>query len=201
MPSDVSAIHFHDRGRPGHSLPQIRHGAGVHRRARHARAAGDGFTLIELVVVLLLLGILVGLAALNLRGQDAGDVRLEAERLAALLTTAQQEAVLQGQVLALAIAPDGYEFLHLDQTGALKPLTTDEVLRARKFTTGVHVHAVEIEGNPQQEATRVVFWPSGDLASFAITLAKGDTRWQVAGSVADGIRPALIGTIRGQPQG
>ena len=41
-----------------------------------------GFTLIELIVVMLLLVVIAGMVVLNLGGDDAGDVREEAERLA-----------------------------------------------------------------------------------------------------------------------
>lgn len=166
-----------------------------------SRARAGGFTLIELLVVLLLLAVLVGIATLNLRGGDAGEIREEARRLAALLTTAQQEAVLQGQVLALALSAEHYEFLRLDQSGALKPVTGDALLRERQLSAGVRISAVEIEGDPQTEVARIILWPTGELAPFAITLVKDDIRWQVTGSNADGIRPVLLEVARASAQG
>ncbi len=144
-------------------------------------------------MVLLLLAVLVGLASLSLRGRDAGEVREEARRLAALLVNAQQEAVLQGQVLALAVSAERYEFLRLDQSGALKPVTGDTLLRERRLAAGIRISTVEIEGDPQKEGARIILWPTGELTPFAITLVKDDIRWQITGSNADGIRPMLLG--------
>jgi prepilin-type N-terminal cleavage/methylation domain-containing protein len=48
-----------------------------------------GFTLIELIVVMLLLVVIAGMVVLNLGGDDAGEVREEAERLALLLNTVE----------------------------------------------------------------------------------------------------------------
>lgn len=174
---------------------------GLSTSGARAAARASGFTLIELLVVLLLLAVLVGVATLNLRGREAGDVREEARRLAALLLTAQQEAVLQGQVLALALSAEGYEFLRLDQAGALKAVTGDTLLRTRELSAGVRISTVEIDGSPQTEGARIILWPTGELAPFVITLVKGDIRWQVTGSTADGIRPVLLGATRASAQG
>jgi general secretion pathway protein H len=152
-----------------------------------------GFTLLELVVVVLLLSIMLGLVAVNLNSDDSGELRDEAQRLALLLNTAQQDAILEGQVLALVLEPGGYHFMRLTDAGTLQPITRDELLRARELPAGTKISAVEVAGRETTETKKpngIVLQPSGELDEFTITLQKGSMRWHVKGSLADGIRSA-----------
>lgn len=150
-----------------------------------------GFTLIELIVVMLLLVVIAGMVGLNLGGDDAREVREEADRLALLLNTAQEEAILQGQLFALAVEKRGYHFLQLTKNGTLEPLTTkDDVLRFRELPSGMKIDEVEIDGvvKEQDEEIGIVLQPSGDVPDFVITFHKGAATWRVTGSIGDGIR-------------
>jgi general secretion pathway protein H len=164
-------------------------------RVALARRIGGyaGFTLLELVVVVLLLSIIVGLVTVNLSSDDSAELRDEAQRLALLLNTAQQDAILEGQVLALALEPGGYHFMRLTDAGTLQPITGDELLRARELPPDIKISAVEVAGKAITETEKpsgIVLQPSGELDEFTITLQKGSTRWYVKGSLADGIRSA-----------
>lgn len=153
----------------------------------------SGFTLLELVVVVLLLSIMLGLVVVNLSSDDNSQLRDEAQRLALLLNTAQQDAILEGQVLALAVEPGGYHFMRLTDTGTLQPITQDELLRARELPSDIKISAVEIAGKDTADTEKpsgIVLQPSGELDEFTITLQKGSARWYVKGSLADGIRSA-----------
>ena len=131
------------------------------------------------------------MVALNLGGDDAGEVRQEADRLALLLNTAQEEAILQGQLFALAVEKRGYRFLQLTKKGTLEPLTKeDDVLRPRELPIGMDISEVEIDGTvkEQDEEIGIVLQPSGDVPDFVITFHKGTATWRVTGSIGDGIR-------------
>lgn len=162
-------------------------------RKRVGRIGGSlpgsrGFTLIELVVVVLLLSIIVGMVAINLGTDDTSEVRDEADRLALLINAAQQDAILDGQILALALEERGYHFLRLNDAGTLAPIIRDELLRPRELAPGIKVSAIEIAGNEKQEQRAILLQPSGELEDFSITLSKGTARWQIKGSLNEGIR-------------
>ena len=150
--------------------------------------ASRGFTLIELVVVVLLLSIIIGMVAINLGTDDTSEVRDEADRLALLMNAAQQDAILDGQVLALTLEEGGYHFLRLNDAGTLAPIIRDELLRPRELAPGITVSAIEIAGNEQQEQRAILLQPSGEMEDFSITLSKGTARWQIKGSLNEGIR-------------
>jgi general secretion pathway protein H len=135
-----------------------------------------GFTLIELLVVLLLLTITIGIVGLNLGSNDNERVRDESSRIAALLQTARDEAILQGQVLAVQFKPDGYFFLQVNEKGKLTPLDTDDTLRPRRLPEGMSL-TVDIDGVPAESGAGLIFEPSGQLPAFVLTLRYGAAVW------------------------
>lgn len=109
-----------------------------------------GFTLLELLVVMFIIGLITGLAALSV-GQDQGrKVEEEARRLRALMDLAGQEAVLQSQELAVEIYSNGYRFLRLqvDQSGEQwqwQAIARDRIFRPRCLPIGITM-ALEMDG-------------------------------------------------------
>lgn len=104
-----------------------------------------GFTLLELLVAMVIVGIIASFAVLSVGdgGRDATQ-RREAERLAALLSLAADEAVLRGRELGLALDPDGYAFLTLEGE-RWRPAAGDGPLGDRRLPAPFRL-AAEVEG-------------------------------------------------------
>jgi general secretion pathway protein H len=77
-----------------------------------------GFTLLEIMVVMVLIGILSSLAVLSIGGGPRDRLAEEGRRLAALVELHQQEAILNGELRGIQFDPKGYAILRLDQQGA-----------------------------------------------------------------------------------
>lgn len=136
----------------------------------------NGFTLIELLVVLLLLTITIGIVGINLGNNERDQVRDESTRLAALLQTARDEAILQGQILTVQFQPDGYTFLRVNDKGKLIPLVSDDTLRPRRLPDGMTL-TVDIDGVPVPQGAGLIFEPSGQLPAFVLTLRIRESAW------------------------
>lgn len=76
----------------------------------------SGFTLLELLVVVFIIGILSTLFTLSV-GLTGGDRELETEtdRLIAVVQLASDEAIMQGRELGMRFYPDGYEFARFQE--------------------------------------------------------------------------------------
>lgn len=72
-------------------------------------AASNGFTLVELLVVVFLIGLAATAVVLSLPGEDA-KVRDDGERLAARIAALRDQAVLESRPMAIWIRPSGYGF-------------------------------------------------------------------------------------------
>jgi general secretion pathway protein H len=69
----------------------------------------SGFTLIELMVVLFIIGLVAGAVVLSLPG-DSAALSEDADRFAARVAAARDEAVVSARPIAVWIAPSGYGF-------------------------------------------------------------------------------------------
>jgi general secretion pathway protein H len=118
----------------------------------------SGFSLLELLVVVVIIGILATMMTLSL-GVTGGDRDLEQDvkRLRALLALASEDALLQGRELGITFIEDGYEFALLDpDENRWVRLQGDPVLKSRSFDDGIEL-AIEIEGREVRLQTREEF--------------------------------------------
>lgn len=156
-------------------------------RGESAHFRWAGFTLIEVLVVLLIISIMLGVIGVNLMRDPQDLAREEADRLALLLQAAQQEAVLQGQVYAVDISDNGYRFLRLDDEGQLQPVA-DDILRERQLPPGVTIVSVMLDGGGDRPKEGIVLPPSGELPGFTILIGAHEARWKVVGTPRGEIR-------------
>ena len=106
-----------------------------------ARPRAAGFTLLEVLVVVTIIGILISMAvvSINVLGGDH-EMDQEAERLVAVLGEARDDAMLHGRDLGLRVDARGYDWLKYDsRTDRWVPIDDDIVLRARTLPEGVQL--------------------------------------------------------------
>ena len=73
------------------------------------KRATRGFTLIEIMVVMVILGITLALVSVNFSQDDGKVLSEEANRLAALLEHAQNEAMITGNAIAWSAQEGKYQ--------------------------------------------------------------------------------------------
>lgn len=97
------------------------------------RLVQNGFTLIELIVVIVIIAILFTYTTLAIRGNSPADaIKEEAHRLERLIELALEESILRGDEYGIEIFIDGYRFLsRIDEQW--QPITQDAILREREL--------------------------------------------------------------------
>jgi len=137
-----------------------------------------GFTLLELMVVLVIIGVLLSFATLSTRGDTrAEQLQREATRLIALIDMASEQAIMRSEQLAIRFSDVGYEFMLQQRTGKWIALQDDELLRARELPKGMELR-LELEENPppglqaeETEAPQVFLLSSGEMTPFMLTFS------------------------------
>ena len=153
-----------------------------------------GFTLIELMVVVLIIGLVAATVVLSVgvTGRD-NELEKESERVLALIKYAREKAELQTREFGLFCGETEYEFLTFDARKSVwRSVDEDEALRARKLPAGLNLRLI-IEGRPvvlkraedkkkltdeeQEKADRerlphIILYSNGDLTPFQLTVER-----------------------------
>jgi general secretion pathway protein H len=145
------------------------------------RAAG--FTLLEMLVVLVIIGIGISTAVIALRPDPRAVVREEGNRLADLLGLASEESDLGGAPLAWIGRDGGYEFQSrelTDQGPDWVVVRGDDLLHPREFPAGTLILSIRMDGQALDLGQRV---PLGRLGAhdLSVEIALGDARARITG--------------------
>jgi general secretion pathway protein H len=117
-----------------------------------------GFTLIEILVVVVIIGIISAavLLSVNLAGGRDQDLEKESDRLLSLLNYAREQSELQTREYGVIFHQDSYQFVAYDaRRGLWREIYEDEVLRLRKLPDGLDVKLI-VDARP------VVLTPTGE---------------------------------------
>lgn len=145
------------------------------------RSRARGFTLVELLVVMVIIGVTLGLATLNALPSAQQSLRDDAERIALLLQLARDEAIVRNRQVAFEAEPERYRFLVRNEL-QWEPVTVDDLLRERPYRHGPLMLSVEppVSSSP----LRITFGREPVDKPFVLTLARGDSHVAIR---ADGI--------------
>lgn len=115
----------------------------VARQKKYQRRAG--FTLLEMMVVLILIGVIVGTVTLSVGDGGRRDkLQFEAERLQATMKLALEEAQLQGMEMGLVTENDQYRFVGF-KDNLWGPIADDKAYSNHKLPKGFELN-LKVEG-------------------------------------------------------
>jgi general secretion pathway protein H len=144
------------------------------------RRCPAGFTLVELLVVITLIGLVSGLAVLSM-GDGRPSLGAEAERFAARLVRAREEAVLTNRTVEVEVTPQGYAFFRR-RGGERLPLEDGP------FGTELWEKDTRVGAGQVQEPATLAFDPTGAAGPFEVVLQRGADRTRVTVDSAGEVR-------------
>jgi general secretion pathway protein H len=185
------------------------------RLKAESRARARGFTLLEILVVVVIIGVIVSAATLAI-GVLGGDREVEdqARRFWAVLQQAREEAELQGADVAVFISAGAYEFLRFDtRRNQWILIRDDELYRPRELPEGLRYRLwldgreVVLKLQPPDRSDEVQHkkWPpqimvlsSGDIMPFELRIERdaAEALWRVVGAPDNDLRVERRGTER-----
>jgi len=139
--------------------------------------------LLELLVVLVIVGITLGAVSLNAMPSDRQVLQNDAQRIALLLQSARDEAIVRNHPIAFEAEADRYRFL-LYEDNHWNPLEQDDLLREREFKHQPVIFTISPPVANQTPPLRIIFGREPVGIPFVLTLAVGNDQVAIR---ADGI--------------
>lgn len=158
------------------------------RASLSRKSRGHGFTLIEILIVMVILSIVSGIAALTLSHNQQKQFEYLANSLAHTLTLAEEEAMLRPAILGLAFTPDRFQFFvfhpKVANNAAHWQALTDAIFGLHPIAKNIAITLLvqhkkaALDGKPQ-----IIISTSGDITPFTILLGKKESlpSYQVTG--------------------
>jgi general secretion pathway protein H len=147
-----------------------------------------GFTLLELMLVIVLIGVLAGMVSFATGMNPAQQARREADALAGVIRQLRERAVIDGQEYGVRLSADGYRTMRLDARG-WEALTAvyrwPDHLRLGLKQDGYSVNLGADEGPPQ-----LLMLSSDETSTFTLTFETRDRIWSSLSS--DGIGEVVV---------
>ncbi len=137
-----------------------------------------GFTLLELMVVVVIIGILASFATLSIGNRAESDrLQTEAERLRTLIQLASEEAQVKGVELGWQRTADGYRFLAtVPGAGVWQEFDGGRSFRARRLPEPLELE-LRVEGrivpppaDLAEAEPEILMLSSGEMTPFEISL-------------------------------
>ncbi|MDB5798669.1 MAG: gspH [Paucimonas sp.] len=129
-----------------------------------------GFTLLELLVVLVIVGITMGVISFNAMPDERQQLHNEAQRIALLMQLARDEAIVRNRPIAFESGGDGYRFLLRDEN-KWQGLDNDELLHPRSFKRAPVALSISPSSAGESNPLRIVFGREPVDKPFVLTLA------------------------------
>lgn len=147
-----------------------------------------GFSLIEVLVVMLIMGLLIGLVAFIARPNDRDQLHVEAERLARLLDLAVDESRFTGNAIAWTADGTAYRFWRYREGTGWLEIRDNNLLRARILPHGMEISDLWVEATRRQDVMRLEFSPYPPSLAFTVMMSLGVERTTISGSPLGEVR-------------
>lgn len=152
----------------------------------------NGFTLIEILIVMVIISIVSGVAALTINSNQHKQFETAAAKIANLVTLAEQEAMLRPATIGVAFTSDAFQFFVYQQDEKTKQFVwqplSDSALKKHTLPSHTHITLktenknVAADGEPH-----IIITQSGDITPFVILIGKtGDAPYYQISGKANG---------------
>ena len=164
-------------------MPTLATGISVNNNLTAARARSMGFTLIEIMIVVFIIGLITAAAVITFGGEQRDtELDREAERLDALFDYVREQAELQTRDYGFRVNNVGYSFVVFDVLqNQWRAADEDDALRQREFPEGLEPQVV-VDGRRivldqkkrdlEEFKPQIMIFANGDLTSFEISLRR-----------------------------
>lgn len=154
-----------------------------------------GFTLIEILIVMVIISIVSTVAVLTISFNQKKQIQTLANQFVNSITLAQEEAMLRPATIGLALTNDTFQFFEFsfDKKKWLpihqKSLSLHRIPDTMQISLQMQGENIPLNGEP-----KIIFSESGDISSFIIFIGKkgSSPSYQVIGNANGEVKSEIV---------
>jgi len=138
-----------------------------------------GFTLVELMVVIVIMSIMLGFLIVSIGGGEQDKpLKDEAKRISALIKLASEQSLLQSTEIGLLVDEESYQFFSQNEE-SWSPLPENN-FRKRTLPKSIQLELISIENAPPPEEKlekpipQIMLLSSGEITPFELEIRDDD---------------------------
>ncbi len=138
-----------------------------------------GFTLIEILVVIVLVGIIVTVAMISIGNTQSGKLQEDMRHLLQIMRLVHEEAITNQQTLAIKFLPHGYAIQRYDEKHKIwvnvsnpdffRPQKLDDDYKITLLQDGLSVSLTD------KNSGKVLMYSSGEMTAFELNISLPDS--------------------------
>ena len=181
LPVSVDACVAYGQGGSLHQMPARR--PFMRANPVHERVRSRGFTLLELLVVLVVVGVMLGMVSMNAMPDKRNSLLNDAQRVALLLQLAREEAIVRNRPVAFELDSAQYRF-YIRNERDWELLNDNDLFREREFKNSPLTITMQQNHANGTLPMKIIFGREPVDKPFLLTLAYKDVSVTIR---ADGI--------------
>lgn len=136
----------------------------------------QGYSLLELMIAMVVIGVVTSIAALSFSNFGAGVGEKALERLRLDVQLLGNESIVRSELLGLSFHNNGYAFMRLDvESESWQLIVKDRFLKPRKFDAAINVNIVVDDsplplGDSSVLEPQIISLPTGEVTPFTYQL-------------------------------
>ncbi len=158
------------------------------RAIRHLYSGVGGFSLLEMMVVVALIGLSITIVSLSLDRDVDRVAELEARRFAALVAHVRDESILTGRSYGVRVDEHDRSYEFLVPGASPRPVERDDLLRKRRLPEYLNVRLDLPERPATDTPPMVLIQAIGDITPFVLTITGDKSDFQVSVDPAQNLK-------------
>ncbi len=142
----------------------------------------NGFTLIEIMIVLVIIAIMSGVAVLSVGSASYSQFQGEAVKISNTLEIIADESVYTNSVITCIVKPDGF-ICRGYRNGEWRDINLKNLI-SWSWPKNITIKSSTVNGRPLKDGEKIRFFPSGNIAQYSFQITDGIRNAWVDGNMS-----------------
>ncbi|MCF6298980.1 MAG: type II secretion system minor pseudopilin GspH [Thiomicrorhabdus sp.] len=143
-----------------------------------------GFTLLELIVVILIIGLLISMVTISVGTSTDKSLETETKRFASLMKLASDESILNARPIAVQLGKQSYQFTIAGEVDNDDPIFRPrEIAEQIQLVVMIEDEIIDFDELEEENFANIYIFPSGEMTPFSIIFSQDDgAAYEVTGN-------------------